>query len=266
MRRRRTRRAPTSSSSRATTPGRTVFETVRAARARVGAGLGRRRRQHRRHRRRRCSELAAADPGLRVIVLPRNRGKGAAVLHGLEAARAAGFTHALTMDSDGQHPADLIPTFMAASVARSPTRWCSAGRCSTPSRRCCACAAGASRTGGPTSRRSAPASAIRCTAFASTRSPPLVDVMRRQRWMRRFDFDPEAVVRLAWRGVTPVNIAAPVKYLTRRGGRRLALPLRPRQRAADLDARAAAGRLRAAPAAAAWRAASPASRRSTRPR
>ena len=31
--------------------------------------------------------------------------------------------------------------------------------------------------------------------------------------MRRFDFDTEAVVRLAWRGVTPVNIAAPVKYL-----------------------------------------------------
>jgi len=27
--------------------------------------------------------LAAADPGLRVFVLPRNQGKGAAVLHGL---------------------------------------------------------------------------------------------------------------------------------------------------------------------------------------
>ena len=37
--------------------------------------------------------------------------------------------------------------------------------------------------------------------------------MRGQTWMRRFDFDTEAVVRLAWRGVTPVNIAAPVKYL-----------------------------------------------------
>jgi glycosyltransferase involved in cell wall biosynthesis len=31
---------------------------------------------------------AAADDGLRVMVLPRNRGKGAAVLHGLEAAAA----------------------------------------------------------------------------------------------------------------------------------------------------------------------------------
>ena len=36
--------------------------------------------------------------------------------------------------------------------------------------------------------------------------------------MRRFDFDTEAVVRLAWRGVKPVNIDAPVKYLTAEEG------------------------------------------------
>jgi hypothetical protein len=38
-------------------------------------------------------------------------------------------------------------------------------------------------------------------------------VMRHQPWMRRFDFDPEAVVRMCWHGVRPVNLAAPVKYL-----------------------------------------------------
>jgi hypothetical protein len=42
---------------------------------------------------------------------------------------------------------------------------------------------------------------------------PLVDVMHGQRWMRRFDFDTEAVVRLAWRGVRPINVDAPVRYL-----------------------------------------------------
>jgi hypothetical protein len=42
----------------------------------------------------------------------------------------------------------------------------------------------------------------------------LVAVMQGQRWMRRFDFDTEAVVRLAWRGVKPLNLDAPVKYLT----------------------------------------------------
>ena len=36
--------------------------------------------------------------------------------------------------------------------------------------------------------------------------------------MRRFDFDTEAVVRLAWRGVTPINIDAPVKYLRAEDG------------------------------------------------
>jgi hypothetical protein len=41
----------------------------------------------------------------------------------------------------------------------------------------------------------------------------LIAVMRRQPWMRRFDFDTEAVVRLAWRGVAPINVDAPVKYL-----------------------------------------------------
>jgi len=62
--------------------------------------------------------LAAGDAGLRVFVLERNAGKGAAVLHGLQQARREGFSHALTMDSDGQHPAALIPSFMAASLAR----------------------------------------------------------------------------------------------------------------------------------------------------
>jgi hypothetical protein len=37
-------------------------------------------------------------------------------------------------------------------------------------------------------------------------------VMRRQIWMRRFDFDVEAVVRLCWRGVRPVNMPAAVRY------------------------------------------------------
>src|SRR5476649_1117771 len=59
--------------------------------------------------------LARRDGGFRVIRLPRNQGKGAAVLHALRVAEAEGFTHALTMDSDGQHAAEAIPSFMALS-------------------------------------------------------------------------------------------------------------------------------------------------------
>ena len=44
--------------------------------------------------------LAAADPEVRLLRLPENRGKGAAVLAGLKAAAAAGFTHALQIDAD----------------------------------------------------------------------------------------------------------------------------------------------------------------------
>ncbi len=38
--------------------------------------------------------------------------------------------------------------------------------------------------------------------------------MQRSHWMRRFDFDPEAAVRLSWRGVPAVNLPAPVRYFT----------------------------------------------------
>ena len=97
-------------------PGERVYETVQAARrawnpvwvvvdaSTDGTAEGLRKK-------------AAADPGLRVMVLPRNSGKGAAVMHGIELAHAAGFTHVLTMDSDGQHPPELIGEFMAASAA-----------------------------------------------------------------------------------------------------------------------------------------------------
>lgn len=41
---------------------------------------------------------------------------------------------------------------------------------------------------------------------------PLRAVMRRNPWMRRFDFDPEAAVRLCWAGLPTVNVPAPVRY------------------------------------------------------
>lgn len=165
----------------------------------------------------RLQEMAAADPGLRVWLLPHNQGKGAAVLHGLRAAQEAGYTHALTMDSDGQHPADLIPAFMQASQARPETMV----------------------LGRPVFDASAPLLRVRGrkvsnswtqleTLFAGIgdslygfRVYPvaaLIATMERQPWMRRFDFDTEAVVRLAWRGIKPVNIDAPVKYLTAEEG------------------------------------------------
>ena len=58
-----------------------------------------------------------ANPHFRIIELPANGGKGAAVLHGLRLAIDAGFTHVLTMDADGQHPASQVPEFLEIAAA-----------------------------------------------------------------------------------------------------------------------------------------------------
>jgi glycosyltransferase involved in cell wall biosynthesis len=157
--------------------------------------------------------LAERDPGLRVFVLPVNAGKGAAVLQGLEAARAEGFTHALTMDADGQHPAELIPAFMQASLARPEVMVL--GRpvfdASAPLLR----VRGRKVSNGWTNLETLGAG-VDDSLFGFRVYPigALAEVMQHQPWMRRFDFDTEAVVRLAWRGVKPINLDAPVKYLS----------------------------------------------------
>ncbi|HTJ94412.1 MAG TPA: glycosyltransferase [Pararobbsia sp.] len=50
-----------------------------------------------------------------LLRLPVNGGKGAAVMAGLRAARAAGFSHALQIDADGQHDAHDVPRFLDAA-------------------------------------------------------------------------------------------------------------------------------------------------------
>ena len=193
-------------------PGPKVFETVRAARAQwqpvwvvvdgstdgTAASL---------------ASMAQSDPGLNVLIRPRNGGKGAAVLDGLEEALRHGFTHALVMDSDGQHPADRIPAFMAASMARRE----------------------AMVLGEPVFDSSAPSIRVKgrrisnwwanfetlwagihdsLCGFRVYPIAPLVREMRSSIVMRRFDFDVEAAVRLSWRGVPAVNLSAPIRYFS----------------------------------------------------
>jgi len=157
-------------------------------------------------------QLAASDPGLLVLRLPRNRGKGGAILHALPAAAAAGFTHVLTMDADGQHPAACIPAFMAASMAAPAAMIL--GRpvfdASAPALR-----VGGRKISNWWARLETPGSDIGDSLFGFRVYPlaPLRAVMQSTRWMRRFDFDPEAAVRLCWRGVPAINLPAPVRYL-----------------------------------------------------
>lgn len=163
------------------------------------------------------TELLAAriakDSGLRLLQLPGNRGKGAAVLAGLEEAAAAGYTHALTLDADGQHPVALIPEFMAASRRRPeamilglPVFGEQAPRVRVRGRRISNLWANIETLW----------SGIGDSLFGFRVYPvqPLLRIMSRQPWMRRFDFDPEAAVRLCWHGVPAINLPAPVRYLS----------------------------------------------------
>ena len=163
-------------------------------------------------------DMAQDDDGLRILTLPRNNGKGAAVLHGLQQAKQLGYTHVLTMDSDGQHPATLIPTFMQASQEQPR----------------------AMVLGVPVFAADAPRARVygrkisnfwaqfetlwhgigdSLYGFRVYPIAPLMRIMQSQHWMRRFDFDPEAAVRMAWAGVPARNIQAPVRYIdTAQGG------------------------------------------------
>ncbi|MGK0186235.1 MAG: glycosyltransferase involved in cell wall biosynthesis [Verrucomicrobiales bacterium] len=149
---------------------------------------------------------------LRVLVLPENCGKGAAILHGLERAAEEGITHVITMDADGQHPANRIGDMIAQAI-----------RCPQ-----------ALVLGEPVFDHSAPSVRVKGRRISNWwanvetlwwgihdslfgfRVYPvdgLLHVMRSTRWARRFDFDAETAVRLCWRGLPVVNVAVPVRYL-----------------------------------------------------
>jgi len=159
----------------------------------------------------RLQALARADTGLRVFLLPRNQGKGAAILHGLRSAVAQGYTHVLTMDADGQHAAECIPAFMQISAQKpgalvlgKPIFDASAPRLRVVGRRISNWWANLETLW----------AGIDDSLFGMRVYPAaaLLQVMESHRWMRRFDFDVEAAVRLVWGGAHPVNLPAPVRY------------------------------------------------------
>jgi len=156
-------------------------------------------------------KMAEQDPQLRVLVSKENHGKGAAVLLGLRVAVHEGYTHLLTMDSDGQHPAEKIAEFMQVSIANPDGLV----------------------LGRPVFDASAPLLRVRgrkvsnwwanfetlwqgigdsLYGFRVYPAQMLLGVMENSYWMRHFDFDPEAAVRLCWCGAKPINVDAPVKY------------------------------------------------------
>lgn len=162
-------------------------------------------------------ELAKEEPGLRILALPVNSGKGTAVLEGLRIAEQEGFSHILTMDSDGQHPAHMIPSFMETSqehpeamVLGMPDFGAEAPSLRVKGRKISNWWANLETFW----------QGIGDSLFGFRVYPvrPLMKIMENSRWMRRFDFDPEAAVRLCWSGIQPINMKAPVRYFSKKEG------------------------------------------------
>lgn len=157
--------------------------------------------------------LARVEPGLRVIERARNGGKGAAVLTGAEEALAAGFSHVLVMDADGQHPADRIVDFMRESQA-TPEALIVGRPVFGPE------APLVRRQGRKLSigfvRLTILGGGIDDPLFGFRVYPlgPLVRTLHDTRWARGYDFDPEVAVRLFWAGVPTRNLPAACRYLS----------------------------------------------------
>ncbi len=158
-----------------------------------------------------------ANPDFRIISLAPNRGKGAALLHALRLAVDEGFTHVLTMDSDGQHPAARITEFLKISAAHPE----------------------AAVFGKPVFDSFAPAIRVNgrklsnfwanletlCWGIGDSLfgmrlypAADLLSVMESTRHARRFDFEPEVAVRLAWRGVPIIKLPTAVRYPAKEDG------------------------------------------------
>ena len=156
-------------------------------------------------------DLAEREPCVRLFQLPENRGKGAAVMHGMREAHAGGFSHALQIDADNQHDCADVARFLAAGQA-SPT---------------------AVICGQPVYDESVPRSRlygryfthiwvwIETLSFAigdsmcGYRLYPLAAVIAlidRVNIAERMSFDIEILVRLSWQGVPIRNLRTRVTY------------------------------------------------------
>lgn len=158
-----------------------------------------------------------AWPGLSVFVSSDNQGKGATAIRAAREAARAGFTHILLMDADGQHPTTEIRRFMELSVA-------------TPE---------AMILGQPIFGEDAPwvrlvgrqvsVAMVWLETLGGGVGDPLVgfrvypvgqllEVAKSMRYGQRYDFDPEMAVRLFWRGVQPIRVKIPIRYITFEAG------------------------------------------------
>lgn len=161
--------------------------------------------------------LVETHVGFRLIRKATNDGKGAAVLHASEIALVAGFTHALVMDADGQHPAASIEPLMRLSqedpqtvVMGQPVFGADVPKARLYGRRLTIF----------WTELETLSAGLGDTLFGMRVYPlrQLCDVMQTTSFARGYDFDPEVAVRLAWKGFRPVQLPVPVRYFSKAEG------------------------------------------------
>ena len=154
---------------------------------------------------------------LQIIRSERNQGKGAAVRLAVLAAEAAGFSHVLTLDADGQHCAADIPAMMALAAAHpramvlgTPIFGSEAPWVRVAGRRVSNFLAGLA-TGW---------AGIGDALYGMRVYPvaPLLRCFAESRGMRGYDFDAEAAIRLCRMGVVAINLPTPVRYFATDAG------------------------------------------------
>ena len=157
--------------------------------------------------------LLGIQGDLKVITLPRNVGKGAAIYNAAQQLHQCGFSHVLVMDSDGQHPAASASRFIHyatryqdAVILGRPIFAADAPTLRVQGRKVSNSFAQLETLGW----------GIDDSLFGMRLYPlaALLEVFTETAWARRFDFEPEMAVRLAWKGIPIINLATPVRYLS----------------------------------------------------
>jgi len=153
----------------------------------------------------------AFGPPVKLVRLPKNRGKGAAVMTGFRSAYAYGASHVLQVDADGQHGLEVVPRFLEVS-AESPDAVIAGYPlydATVPRTRFYGSRANfAGVCLNTLSRRIAgPMCGFRLYPLAKVRS-----VLPAVAKARRMNFDTEIAVRLDWENVPFINLPVAVRY------------------------------------------------------
>jgi len=157
------------------------------------------------------SEKSAFGPPVKLVRLPKNRGKGAAVMTGFRSAYSYGASHVLQVDADGQHGLEVVPRFLDASaqnpdavIAGYPLYDAMVPRVRLYGSRLALVMVWINTL----SRRVAgPMCGFRLYPLAA-----LKGILPAMTQARRMDFDTEAAVRLDWGGAPFVNLPVAIRY------------------------------------------------------